>query len=156
MRKLVATIGAGLAIVAFTGGTLVATNVFPGRDHVEPTWPVPAAVGQLQVTPAGTVQAVFERIPPPATGWTYRLWQVEGTAWVSMDVEFNPEADGHTTVSVPGVDPNDVEEIFVSLEPNAGSAQPTTDQLFKVTAVGFGTWQAAQTPSGGEAVGNDW
>jgi Anti-sigma-K factor rskA len=91
-------------------------------------WPVPAAVGHLQETPVGAVQAVFDRMPPPATGWTYRLWRVEGTSWVSIDIEFNPEADGWATVSVPG-DPDEVEAVLVSPEPKGGSAQPTTDQL---------------------------
>lgn len=71
--------------------------------------------------------------PPPPPGHVYQAWTLaKGAKKMAPSMTFTPSADRVAMVSLPQA-ATTVAEVAVSIEPDGGSAQPTTKPLMVVT-----------------------
>jgi anti-sigma-K factor RskA len=122
-------VGGGLAYHANHGGssTNLADQIMNAPDAVRVTEPVPGG-GQLTIVRSASLKRavmVGSDVPPPKAGTTYQMWlQQPGQGMVSAGLM--PDAD-HPTVLTG--DAATAQAAAVSVEPESGSPQPTSDPI---------------------------
>jgi hypothetical protein len=123
-------VGGGLVYHANHGGsstTDLADQIMKAPDAVRVTEPVPGG-GQLTIVRSASLKRavmVGSDVPPPKPGTTYQMWlQQPGQGMVSAGLM--PDAEQPTVLTG---DAATAEAAAVSVEPEAGSPQPTTKPI---------------------------
>jgi anti-sigma-K factor RskA len=122
-------VGGGLVYHANHGGssTNLADQIMNAPDAVRVTEPVPGG-GQLTIVRSASLKRavmVGSDVPPPKAGTTYQMWlQQPGQGMVSAGLM--PDTD-HPTVLTG--DAATAQAAAVSVEPESGSPQPTSDPI---------------------------
>ncbi len=78
----------------------------------------------------GGLVLALAKLPPPPAGKVYQAWTLaRGSTAMSPSVTFRPSADGSVLIDLP-VDASGLTAVAVSVEPEGGSAAPTTKPTF--------------------------
>jgi anti-sigma-K factor RskA len=102
----------------------------PSRVAVSPTAVEPAARATIERTDAGAVLRA-ERLPVQPRGHVYEVWIVrKGKTKPEPSSLFAVHRDGRGATAIPG-DLGEVETVLVSLEPEGGSAEPSTKPILR-------------------------
>ena len=146
-RSRVLGVAAGVLAVAMVGTGYIAVNQTQRADQLEQqsalvasvlsapdARTVPAKQGEGSVVvSASQGRAVFvtDAAAEPAAGSTYSLWRIAPDGSISAAGLWEPGDGGTATVPLTvAVKPGDT--VAVSIEPDGGSAQPTTDPIVVV------------------------
>ena len=122
-------VGGGLVYHANHGGssTNLADQIMNAPDAVRVTEPVPGG-GQLTIVRSASLKRavmVGSDVPPPKAGTTYQMWlQQRGQGMVSAGLL--PDAEQPTVLTG---DAATAQAAAVSVEPESGSPQPTSDPI---------------------------
>jgi anti-sigma-K factor RskA len=122
-------VGGGLVYHANHGGssTNLADQIMNAPDAVRVTEPVPGG-GQLTIVRSASLKRavmVGSDVPPPKAGTTYQMWlQQPGQGMVSAGLM--PDAEQPTVLTG---DAATAQAAAVSVEPESGSPQPTSDPI---------------------------
>jgi anti-sigma-K factor RskA len=153
-RRMLPTLVAAAAVVLLALGTFawhpwhqdrtsLADQVLHAPDAVQVTEKLPGGNGELTLVRSASLKRavlVGSHVPAPAPGTTYQMWlQQPGKGMVSAGLM--PDAEEPTLLTG---DAATAQAAAVSVEPETGSAQPTTDPiaLFTLTAASGGNGAA--------------
>lgn len=143
-RRAAAAVLAVAAAVAVVAGALGAARLTGDRSPARPDeiaaaadarqLPLDGAVGTLKViwsAADGELAVVGHGLPDPGEGRAYQLWLLGGPRPVSAGVFF---PDGSGSVELIGRLPGEPAGWGVTVEPAAGSEQPTGDAVYQGSA----------------------
>jgi anti-sigma-K factor RskA len=129
-----------LVVLGAWAGSLYRTNTKLSAEsaRVKAVLTAPdAAVASGQVAGGGRAVVVVSKsaaesvfvgsnLAQPTSGKTYQLWYISAAGGATSAGTFNPASDGSVIQRLAGTTPSATVAVGLTLEPNGGSAQPTS------------------------------